>query len=441
MERIEPTFIEDEMEQSYINYAMSVIRGRAIPDVRDGLKPVQKRILYGMRELGVTPGKPHRKSARVVGEVMGKFHPHGELAIYDTMVNMAQPFSYRYPLVDGQGNFGSIDGDPAAATRYTEARLAPIATEFLDELDEGTVDWMANFDDSMEEPIVLPAKVPNVLMNGAWGISVGMTTQIPPHHLRELIDGTIALMDDPFISGKDLMRYIPGPDFPTGGMIMGRSGIEEMYRTGHGKMTVRAKATIEDNQIIITEIPYLVRKSTIVESIANKVQGGQIDGISDLRDESDREGLRIVIEMKRSATPQVVLNQLYKFTPLERTFAAVFLVIIDGNPRTLSLKEILNCFIDFRREVVRRRTEHRLDEAKRRAHILEGYRIALDHIDRVIQIIRTSEDQEEEKRLLQTELGLSDEQIEAILRMRLSQLRSLERQKIDAEYEEAEGDR
>jgi len=436
MERIEATFIEEEMEQSYINYAMSVIRGRAIPDVRDGLKPVQKRILYGMRELGVSPGKPHRKSARIVGEVMGKFHPHGDMAIYDTMVNMAQGFSYRYPLVDGQGNFGSIDGDPAAATRYTEARLSPVATEFLEELDEGTVDWRPNFDDSLEEPVVLPSKVPNLLMNGAWGISVGMTTQIPPHHLGELIDGTIALMDDPFISAKDLMRYIPGPDFPTGGLIMGRSGIDEMYRTGHGKMTVRGKAEIDDGRIIITEIPFQVRKSTIVESIATKVQSGDIDGISDLRDESDREGMRIVIEMKRSATPQVVLNQLYKYTALERTFAAVFLVIIDGNPRTLSLKEILNCFIDFRREVVRRRTEHRLEAAKKRAHILEGYRIALDNIDRVIQIIRTSEDQEEETRLLQTELALTDEQIEAILRMRLSQLRSLERAKIDAEYED-----
>jgi len=436
MERIEPTFIEEEMEQSYINYAMSVIRGRAIPDVRDGLKPVQRRILYGMRELGVTPNKPHRKSARVVGEVMGKFHPHGDMAIYDTMVNMAQPFSYRYPLVDGQGNFGSIDGDSAAATRYTEARLTPIATEFLEEIGEGTVDWQPNFDDSLEEPIVLPAKVPNLLMNGAWGISVGMTTQIPPHHLGELIDGTIALMDDPFISTKDLMRYIPGPDFPTGGVIMGRSGIDEMYRTGHGKMTLRGKATIEDDRIIITEIPYLVRKSTIVESIATKVQAGEIDGISDLRDESDREGLRIVVEMKRSATPNVVLNQLFKFTPLERTFAAVFLVIIDGNPRTLSLKEILNCYIDFRREVVRRRTEHRLEAARKRAHILEGYRIALDSIDRVIEIIRTSEDTETETRLLQTELALSDEQIDAILKMRLSQLRTLEREKIDAEYEE-----
>jgi len=436
MERIERTFIEDEMEQSYINYAMSVIRGRAIPDVRDGLKPVQKRILFGMRELGITPGKPHRKSARVVGEVMGKYHPHGDLAIYDTMVNMAQSFSYRYPLVDGQGNFGSIDGDPAAATRYTEARLTPIAMEFLDELDEGTVDWLPNFDDSLEEPIVLPARVPNVLMNGAWGISVGMTTQIPPHHLGELIDGVIALMDNPFMTVKELMNHIPGPDFPTGGLIMGRDGIEEMYRTGHGKMTVRAQATIDDDRIVITEIPYLVRKSTIVESIADKVRDGQIDGISDLRDESDREGLRIVIDLKRSANPNVVLNQLYKYTPLERTFAAVFLVIIDGNPRTLSLKEILNCFIDFRREVVRRRTEHRLEVARKRAHILEGYRIALDNIDRVIQIIRTSESQEEETRLLQTELALSDEQIEAILRMRLSQLRALERQKIDDEYEE-----
>jgi len=436
MERIERTFIEEEMEQSYINYAMSVIRGRAIPDVRDGLKPVQRRILYGMRELGVSPGKPHRKSARVVGEVMGKYHPHGESAIYDTMVNMAQAFSYRYPLVDGQGNFGSIDGDPAAATRYTEARLDPIATEFLEELDEGTVDWMPTFDDSMEEPIVLPAKVPNVLMNGAWGISVGMTTQIPPHNLAELVDGVIALMDDPFTAVKDLMRHIPGPDFPTGGLIMGRGGIEEMYRTGQGKMTVRAKAEIEDSQIIISEIPYLVRKSTIVESIAGKVHDGQIDGISDLRDESDREGLRIVVDLKRSANPNVVLNQLYKYTPLERTFAAVFLVIIDGNPRTLSLKEILNCFIDFRRQVVRRRTEYRLDVAKKRAHILEGYRTALDNIDRVIEIIRTAKDTEEETLILQTELALTDEQIDAILRMRLSQLRTMEREKIDAEYEE-----
>ena len=436
MERIERTFIEDEMEQSYINYAMSVIRGRAIPDVRDGLKPVQKRILYGMRELGIVPGKPHRKSARVVGEVMGKYHPHGDLAIYDTMVNMAQSFSYRYPLVDGQGNFGSIDGDPAAATRYTEARLTRIAMEFLDELDEGTVEWQPNFDDSLEEPIVLPAKVPNLLMNGAWGISVGMTTQIPSHHLGELIDGVIALMDNPSMTIKELMRHIPGPDFPTGGLVMGRDGIEEMYRTGHGKLTVRAQAAIEDGRIVITEIPYQVRKSTIVESIADKVRDGQIDGISDLRDESDREGLRIVVELKRSANPSVVLNQLYKYTPLERTFAAAFLVIIDGNPRTLSLKEILNCFIDFRREVVRRRTEHRLDVARKRAHILEGYRIALGSIERVIEIIRGSKDAAAAQKTLQSELALSDEQVEAILRMRLSQLTALEGEKIDTEYNE-----
>ncbi len=436
MEQIERAFIEEEMQQSYINYAMSVIRGRAIPDVRDGLKPVQRRILFGMHELGVEPGKPHRKSARVVGEVMGKFHPHGELAIYDTMVNMAQGFSYRYPLVDGQGNFGSIDGDPAAATRYTEARLAPIATEFLDELGEKTVDWLPNFDESLEEPSVLPTRVPHLLMNGSWGISVGMTTQIPPHHLGELIDGTIALMDNPFASAKDLMQYIPGPDFPTGGTIMGRAGIDDMYRTGLGKITLRGKATIEDSQIVIHEIPFQVRKSTIVETIAEKVQSGEIDGVSDLRDESDREGLRVVVELKKSANPNVVLNQLYKFTPLEKTFSAIFLVIIDGNPRTLSLKEILNSFIDFRRVVVRRRTEHRLDVAKKRAHILEGFRIALRDIDRVIAVIRASSDGAAAARGLSAEFAFSDEQVDAILKMRLSQLTSLESEKVDAEYAE-----
>ncbi len=436
MEQVERAFIEEEMQQSYINYAMSVIRGRAIPDVRDGLKPVQRRILYGMSELGVVPGKPHRKSARVVGEVMGKFHPHGELAIYDTMVNMAQPFSYRYPLVDGQGNFGSIDGDPAAATRYTEARLAGIAVEFLDELGEETVDWSPNFDESLEEPNVLPARVPSLLMNGSWGISVGMTTQIPPHHLGELIDATIALMDNPFASARDLMQYIPGPDFPTGGAIMGRAGIEEMYRTGLGKITLRGKATIEDGQIVIHEIPFQVRKSAIVEVIAEKVQSGEIDGVADLRDESDREGLRVVVDLKRSANPNVVLNQLYKFTPLEKSFSAVFLVIIDGNPRTLSLKEILNSFIDFRREVVRRRTEHRLDVAKKRAHILEGFRIALRDMDQVIAAIRASADAAAAAKSLTVEFALSEEQVDAILKMRLSQLTALEGAKVDEEYEQ-----
>ena len=436
MERIEHTFIEDEMEQSYINYAMSVIRGRAIPDVRDGLKPVQRRILYGMRELGVTSSKAHKKAARIVGEVMGKFHPHGDSAIYDTMVNMAQPFSYRYPLVDGQGNFGSIDGDSAAAMRYTEARLSPIASEFLEELGESTVDWMPNFDDSLQEPVVLPAKVPSLLMNGAWGISVGMTTQIPPHNLGELIDGILMLMDNPLASVKDLMQHILGPDFPTGGIIMGRGGIEDMYRTGQGKVTLRGKAEIDDDRIIISEIPYQIKKSTIVESIAAKVHNGQIDGISDLRDESDREGMRIVVELKRSANPNVVLNQLFKFTPLEKTFSAIFLVIIDGNPRTLSLKEILNSFIDFRREVVRRRTEHRLDVARKRAHILEGYRIALGNIDRVVKIIRGAADTPAAAEQLKSELALSDEQTDAILKMRLSQLTTLEGNKIDSEYEE-----
>ena len=436
MERIEHTFIEDEMEQSYINYAMSVIRGRAIPDVRDGLKPVQRRILYGVRELGLTSNKPHKKAARIVGEVMGKFHPHGDTAIYDTMVNMAQPFSYRYPLIDGQGNFGSIDGDPAAAMRYTEARLSPIAAEFLQELGEDTVDWMPNFDDSLQEPIVLPAKVPNLLMNGAWGISVGMTTQIPPHNLGELIDGVLLLMDNPLASVKDLMQHIQGPDFPTGGIIMGRSGIEDMYRTGHGKVTLRGKAEIEDNRIIISEIPYQIKKSTIVESIAGKVHGGQIDGISDLRDESDREGMRIVVDLKRSANPNVVLNQLFKFTPLEKTFAAIFLVIIDGNPRTLSLKEILNSFIDFRREIVQRRTAHRLDVARKRAHILEGYRIALANIDRVVKIIRGAKDTPAAAEQLKSGLALSDEQTDAILKMRLAQLTTLEGNKIDSEYED-----
>jgi len=435
-ERIERTFIEEEMEQSYINYAMSVIRGRAIPDVRDGLKPVQRRILYGVHELGLTPGKPHKKAARVVGEVMGKLHPHGDAAIYETMVNMAQPFSYRYPLIDGQGNFGSIDGDTPAAMRYTEARLAALATEFLKELGEKTVDWMPNFDDSLEEPIVLPARIPNLLMNGAWGISVGMTTQIPPHNLGELIDATIYLMDNPHASVKDLLSHIPGPDFPTGGLIMGREGIEEMYRAGQGKVTVRGKATIEDHQIIISEIPYLVRKSAIVEAIATKVRSGDIDGVSDLRDESDRAGMRVVVDLKRSANPNVVLNQLYKYTPLERTYAAVFLVILDGNPRTLSLKEILNCFIDFRREVVRRRTEYRLDAARKRAHILAGYRIALAHIERVIEIVRAAKDTQTAAAHLKEELALSDEQTDALLKMRLAQLTALEREKIDTEYEE-----
>ena len=352
--------------------------------------------------------------------------------VYDITVDVYHNFL----LARGVFVHNSIDGDSSAAMRYTEARLTPIATEFLEELGEKTVDWMPNFDDSLKEPTVLPAKVPNVLMNGAWGISVGMTTQIPPHNLEELISGIITLMDNPYISVKELLTHIPGPDFPTGGIIMGHEVIEAMYRTGQGKMTVRGKATIEDARIIISEIPYQIRKSAIVEAIADKVRAGQIDGISDLRDESDREGLRVVVELKRSANPNVVLNQIYKYTPLERTFAAVFLVIIDGNPRTLSLKEILNCFIDFRRDVVRRRTEHRLDVARKRAHILDGYKIALGHIERVIEIIRAAKDTAIATAHLMEELAISDEQTDAILKMRLSQLTTLEREKIDAEYED-----
>ncbi|MCI2425455.1 DNA gyrase subunit A [Candidatus Acetothermia bacterium] len=435
-ERIKPSYIEEEMEQSYINYAMSVIRGRAIPDVRDGLKPVQRRILYGMRELGLVPSKPHKKAARIVGEVMGKFHPHGDQAIYDTMVNMAQPFSYRYPLIDGQGNFGSIDGDEPAAMRYTEAKLTPVAMEFLAELDEKTVDWTLNFDDSLEEPEVLPAQVPNLLMNGAWGIAVGMTTHIPPHHLGELIDGIILLIDNPSASLAELMECIPGPDFPTAGLIMGRRGIEDMYRTGQGKIKIRGKAVIEDKQIIISEIPYSVHKSTIVEAIARQVHTGVIEGVSDLRDESDREGLRIVIDLTRSANVNLVLNQLYEFTPLEWTFSSSFLVILDGNPRVLSLKEILSCFIEFRREVIRRRTEYRLDAAEKRAHLLAGYQRALDNIDRIIEIIRGVQNSEQASALLIEEFSFSAEQTDAILKLRLAQLTALERNKIDAEYEE-----
>ncbi len=409
-----------------IDDGMSFIRVRSI-------NPTGSAKTY---DLGVEGEHQFTANGIVAHNCMGKYHPHGDVAIYDTMVNMAQDFSYRYPLIDGQGNFGSIDGDSSAAMRYTEARLAPVATEFLQELDEGTVDWLDNFDESLKEPEVLPAMVPNLLMNGAWGISVGMTTQIPPHNLGELVDGVIYLMDHPHASVKELLAHIPGPDFPTGGLIMGREGIEEMYRTGKGKIIVRGKATIDEDQIIITEIPYQVKKSTIVEAIARKVRSEDIEGVSDLRDESDREGFRVVVDLKRSATPNVVLNQIYRYTPLERTYSAVFLVILDGNPRTLSLKEILNCFIDFRREVVRRRIEHRLEVARKRAHILEGYRIALSGVERVIEIIRAAKDRETAAAHLKEDLALSDEQADSILKMRLARLTALEGKKIDVEYGE-----
>lgn len=436
MGTVKTTTIEDEMEESYINYAMSVIRGRAIPDVRDGLKPVQRRILYGLHDLGLTSDKAHKKSARIVGEVMGKYHPHGDSAVYDTMVNMAQDFSFRYPLVDGQGNFGSIDGDSAAAMRYTEARLSAISETFLDELDEDTVDFQSNFDDSLEEPTILPAKVPGLLLNGAWGISVGMTTKVPPHNLREVIDGLTHLIDNPGTTLEGLMEHIKGPDFPTGAIILGREGIKEAYRTGKGKIRMRAKTELEGNQIVITEIPFQVKKSTIIERVADKVKNGKIEGISDVRDESDREGLRIVITLKRGAEPQVILNRLFKYTPLERTFGANFLVIIDGNPRRLSLKETLNSFIDFRRQVVRRRTEYRLENAESRAHILEGLQTAVINSEKILQLIRDASDRSEAESKLIDQFQFTEEQAQAILKMQLGRLTSLEREKITTELQE-----
>ncbi|MDD5764616.1 MAG: DNA gyrase subunit A, partial [Candidatus Bipolaricaulis anaerobius] len=412
-ERIEPAFIEDEMEQSYIDYAVSVIRARAVPDVRDGLKPVQRRILYGFRELGLLPGKPPRKAARIVGEVMGKFHPHGDMAVYEAMVGLAQDFSTRYPLVDGQGNFGSVDGDEPAAMRYTEARLAPIAREFLDELDEETVDFLPNFDGSLEEPEVLPARFPHLLANGAWGISVGMTTQIPPHNLGELIAATLYVLDHPDATVDELLPLIPGPDFPTGGIIVGRDGIRAAYETGEGRLTLRARAFVEDERIVITEIPYQVRKSAILENIAAKVKDGSLEGIADLRDESDREGLRVVIELKRGVDGHRILPRLLKLTPLERTFACHFLVIQDGGPRTLSLPEILKAFLSFRRTTVRRRTEHRLRVAQERAHLLTGFKLALENLDQVIEIIRSASEPAEAEALLAAEIGLSPKQADA----------------------------
>ncbi len=435
-ERIETAYIEDEMEQSYIDYAVSVIRARAVPDVRDGLKPVQRRILYGFRELGLMPGKPHKKAARIVGEVMGKFHPHGDMAVYEAMVGLAQGFSTRYPLVDGQGNFGSVDGDEAAAMRYTEARLAPISREFLDELDEDTVDFVPNFDGSLEEPEVMPARFPHLLTNGAWGISVGMTTQIPPHNLGELIAATLHVLDRPGATADDLLPLIPGPDFPTGGIIVGREGIRAAYETGEGKLTIRARTLVEEDRIVITEIPYQVRKSTILESIAAKAKDGALEGISDLRDESDREGLRVVIELKRGTDGHRLLPRLLKLTPLERTFACHFLVIQDGNPRTLALPEILRAFLAFRRATVRRRTEHRLKNARERAHILEGFKLALEQLDQVIEIVRSASEPAEAEALLCVEIGLSPKQADAVLKMRLSQLTKLERRKIEDELAE-----
>ncbi|RKY98450.1 MAG: DNA gyrase subunit A [Candidatus Hydrothermota bacterium] len=441
MTPIHETILEDEMRLSYIDYAMSVIIGRALPDVRDGLKPVQRRILFSMRELGLTPQKPFRKSATVVGDVIGKYHPHGDQAVYDALVRMAQDFALRYPLIEGQGNFGSIDGDPPAAYRYTEARLSKIAMEMLESLDEDTVDFVPNFDGRLKEPVVLPSKIPNLLLNGSSGIAVGMATNVPPHNLGEVIDALNALIDNPDITIDEIMNYIKGPDFPTGAIIMGRSGIKEAYETGRGKIIVRARVHIEEKKggkksIVVTEIPYQVTKTTIIEKIVQLVRNKKIDGIQDLRDESDRRGIRLVIELKKSADPEIVLNQLYKHTPLQDTFGAYLLVLVDGEPRILNIKELLQEFLKHRENVIRRRTQFRLKKAEERAHILEGFKKALDHIDEIIEIIKASENQKTAKENLIKRFEFTEVQAQAILDMRLGNLTRLDRNRIETEYEE-----
>ena len=439
--RILPVNIEDEMRSAYIDYSMSVIVSRALPDVRDGLKPVHRRVLYGMSELGLTANKPPKKSARIVGEVLGKYHPHGDSSVYDTMVRMAQWWSLRYPLVDGQGNFGSMDGDSPAAMRYTEARLSKISDTILTDLGKETVDFALNFDDSLEEPTVLPTRLPGLLVNGASGIAVGMATNMLPHNLSEVIDGIVATVDQPEITVKELMQYIKAPDFPTGGIIYGMSGVEEAFETGRGRIVLRAKADIQTDKsgretIIVSEIPYQVNKSTLVKKIAELKIEKKIDGISDVRDESDRRGLRIVIEIRRDAIGSVVLSKLYKYSQLQTSYGVNNVCLVNGRPRQLNLKELIEEFIKFRLEVIVRRTRYELRKAEERAHILEGYLIALDHLDEVIALIRASQTVDEAKQGLMQQFGLSEIQAKAILEMRLQKLTGLERDKVRAEYEE-----
>ncbi len=441
-----PVNIEDEMKRSYMDYAMSVIIGRALPDVRDGLKPAHRRVLYGMRTMGLASNRAYRKCAKIVGEVMGNFHPHGDAAIYDTLVRLAQDFNMRSPLVDGQGNFGSMDGDPPAAMRYTEARLKALAEEMMADLEKETVDFVPNYDETTEEPTVLPAPIPNLLVNGSVGIAVGMATNIPPHNLGEVVDGVIWLIehaaDSPEAKFRGLMKIVPGPDFPTGGLIVGRAGIVQAYRAGRGGIIIRARATVEEtakgdrSAIVVTEIPYQVNKAKLIEKIAELVRDKTLEGISDLRDESDREGLRIVIELKRGEVADVVLNNLYKHTSLQVSFGVIMLAIVGGRPRTLSLVEVLEHFVEFRREVVRRRIEFDLRKAEARAHILEGLKIALDHLDAVIALIRASKAVAEARDGLMATFGLSPVQAQAILDMQLQRLTGLERQKIVDELTE-----
>jgi len=438
---VKPVIIEEEMKSSYLDYAMSVIVSRALPDVRDGLKPVQRRILYAMHELGLRHSVSHKKSARIVGEVLGKYHPHGDVSVYEAMVRMAQDFSMRYVLVDGQGNFGSVDNDPPAAMRYTEARLAQIAEEMLVDIDKGTVDFAPNFDGSLQEPQVLPARLPNLLLNGATGIAVGMATNIPPHNLGEICDAISCLIDNPECSIDELVDLVKGPDFPTAGIILGVEGIRDAYITGHGRIVVRAKAIISDTagsrpQIVVTELPYQINKAALVERIAELVRQKKLEGIADLRDESDRQGMRIVIELRKEAQPQQVLNNLYKYTAMQSAFAVNMLALVDGQPRVLSLKEMLQYYVEFRHQVIVRRSQFELERAKERAHILEGLRVALDNLDKVIETIRRSASAEAARTALMERFGLTQIQAQAILDMQLRRLAALERQKILDEYTE-----
>ncbi|MGI6307656.1 MAG: DNA gyrase subunit A [Dethiobacteria bacterium] len=431
--------IHEEVKSSFLDYAMSVIVSRALPDIRDGLKPVHRRILYAMRELGMTPDKPHKKSARLVGEVLGKYHPHGDQAVYDAMVRMAQDFTIRYPLVDGQGNFGSMDGDAAAAMRYTETRLTPLAMEMLRDLDKETVDFRLNFDETLKEPVVLPARFPNLLVNGSAGIAVGMATNIPPHNLTETIDALIWLIEKPAASSQELMTYMQGPDFPTGGVILGYKGIQEAYATGRGKIRIRGQAQVEakkdgKEKLIVTEIPYLQNKARLIERIAELVREKKITGITALRDESDRTGVRIVMEIKKGFNSQVILNQLYKFTPLQQTFGIIMLALVDGVPRVLPLRDFLGAYLEHQKEIVTRRAQFLLRQARERAHLVEGLRIALNNLDRIIALIRGSANAEEAREGLIQEFDLSEKQARAILEMRLQRLTALERHKLEEEY-------
>ena len=438
---INPVRIQEEMRTSYLTYAMSVIVSRALPDVRDGLKPVQRRILYAMHEMGIRPNSQHRKCARIAGEVLGKFHPHGESSVYDTLVRMAQPFSMRYPLIDGQGNFGSIDGDPPAAMRYTESRLAPIADELLADIDQNTVDFLGNFDDSIEEPTVLPSRMPNMLVNGATGIAVGMATNIPPHNLGEICDAVCYLVDHPNCTAEDLIKLVPGPDFPTAGIIRGTSGIVETYNTGRGRIVMEAATEIEEvrggrQRIIVSELPYQVNKAHLVEKIAHLTREKKVDGISDIRDESDRHGMRVVIELRRDAQPNIVLNNLYKHTSLRTAFNSIVLALVDGQPQLLPLKRSLALFIEHRQEVIRRRSEFQLQRARDRDHIVQGLLLALDEIDRIIQLIRDSADVEGARNNLMQQMSLSQVQAQAILDMQLRRLAALERERLEKEHAE-----